>query len=182
MSLSASNKFRVAGENTTNIFTDAQYNSDSERTGGYTAGVSIKSKIMNTTLRETSLVATALIEALKSSELIDTDTTTISPRMAVDDLTTMIVNRLKSRTKDLTVTLLASGWGSTAPYSQTVSVDGVTTTSTQFVSLTSTSTTEQTTAIRAADLQDGGQALGTITLLAYGTKPTIDLPIRVCIK
>ena len=77
-------------------------------------------------------------------------------------------------------TLLASGWtGDSAPYTYTLSVTGVTADSHQEFCPGLDITTAQLTALQAANIQDGGQAEGTVTLKAFGTKPTIDLPIRV---
>lgn len=79
-----------------------------------------------------------------------------------------------------TATLLASGWtGDSAPYSYTLSLTGVTADSNQEFLPALDITAEQLTALQAANIQDGGQAEGTVTLKAFGTKPTIDLPIRV---
>jgi hypothetical protein len=79
--------------------------------------------------------------------------------------------------------MTASGWsGAIAPYSQTLSIDGVTVTSANEVLPGTSITSDQLTALQAANLQDGGQAVGSITLLAYGDKPLIDIPIRVIIR
>ena len=40
-------------------------------------------------------------------------------------------------------------------------------------------TAEQLKALQSANIQDGGQAANTMTLKAYGDKPTVDIPIRV---
>jgi hypothetical protein len=80
-------------------------------------------------------------------------------------------------------TLLASGWtGDSAPYSYTLSVTGVTADSHQELLPALDITAEQLAALQAANIQDGGQAAGTVTLKAFGTKPTIDLPIRIILR
>ena len=77
-------------------------------------------------------------------------------------------------------TLLASGWtGTSAPYTYTLSVTGVTADSHQEYLPGLDITVAQLTALQAANIQDGGQAEGTVTLKAFGAKPTVDLPIRV---
>lgn len=84
---------------------------------------------------------------------------------------------------DITDTLLASGWmGENAPYIYNLSVTGVTGTSNQELLPALDITTAQLTALQAANIQDGGQAEGTVTLKAFGTKPTIDLPIRIILR
>ena len=83
----------------------------------------------------------------------------------------------------VTTTLPASGWtGTDAPYTQTVSVAGVTATSANEILPGAEITAEQLQALQEANIQDGGQAEGSLTLLAYGDKPTIDLPVRVIVR
>lgn len=80
----------------------------------------------------------------------------------------------------VTATLLAASWtGDAAPYSCALTVSGVTATSNQEVLPALNITAEQLEALQGANIQDGGQAANTMTLKAYGDKPTIDLPIRV---
>lgn len=80
-------------------------------------------------------------------------------------------------------TLSAGSWtGSTAPFSYSLTVTGVTTTSVQEVLPTTDITQTQLTALLGATIQDGGQSANTIVLKAWGTKPTIDLPIRVILR
>ena len=80
----------------------------------------------------------------------------------------------------VTATLLSTGWtGDAAPYSYALTVSGVTATSNQEVLPALNITAEQLEALQSANIQDGGQAANSMTLKAYGDKPTIDLPIRV---
>lgn len=80
----------------------------------------------------------------------------------------------------VTAALLAASWtGDAAPYSYTLTVSGVTATSNQEVLPALNITAEQLEALQGANIQDGGQAANSMTLKAYGDKPTIDLPIRV---
>ena len=76
----------------------------------------------------------------------------------------------------VTATLSASAWADGA---YVLSVDGVTATSNQEVLPAVDITAEQLEALQAANIQDGGQTAGNITLKAYGNVPTIDIPIRV---
>jgi hypothetical protein len=83
----------------------------------------------------------------------------------------------------VTTTLPASAWaGTDAPYSQTISVDGVTATSANEILPGASISASQLELLQLANLQDGGQAAGSITVLAYGGKPTADLPIRVIVR
>ena len=80
----------------------------------------------------------------------------------------------------VTATLLASGWtGSEAPFVYTLAIAGVTATSYQELVPAVNITAEQLKALQAANITDGGQAAGTMTLKAYGKKPTVNIPIRV---
>lgn len=84
---------------------------------------------------------------------------------------------------DITATLLASGWmGENAPYIYNLSVEGVTDTSNQELLPALDITTAQLTALQAANIQDNEQYEGTVSLKAFGTKPTIDLPIRIILR
>lgn len=77
-------------------------------------------------------------------------------------------------------TLLAASWtGSEAPLVYTLAIAGVTATSYQELLPAVNITAEQLTALQAANITDAGQAAGTMTLKAYGKKPTVDIPIRV---
>lgn len=85
--------------------------------------------------------------------------------------------------KTVTATLLAASWtGASAPYTYTLAVNGVTANSNQELLPALTITEEQLTALQAANIQDGGQAANSVTLTAFGDKPTIDLPIRVIVR
>ena len=80
----------------------------------------------------------------------------------------------------VTATLLASGWtGSEAPFVYTLAIAGVTATSYQELLPAVNITAEQLKALQAANITDGGQAAGSMTLNAYGKVPTVDIPIRV---
>ena len=80
-------------------------------------------------------------------------------------------------------TLLASGWsGSSAPYSFTLSAAGVTASNNVELVAPSTVTVAQVEAYQSAAIVTGTQANGSITLKAYGEKPTINLPITVIVR
>lgn len=80
----------------------------------------------------------------------------------------------------VTATLLAASWtGSEAPFVYTLAIAGVTATSYQELLPAVNITAEQLKALQAANITDGGQAAGSMTLKAYGKVPTVDIPIRV---
>jgi hypothetical protein len=77
-------------------------------------------------------------------------------------------------------TLLAASWeGTEVPYTYSLSVSGVTSTSIQEVLLSANITQEQLEAAQSANIQDAGQSKNTILLKAWGEKPAIDIPIRI---
>lgn len=76
----------------------------------------------------------------------------------------------------VTATLAANGWADGA---YILTVDGVTADSNQEILPAVDITAEQLEALQGANIQDGGQTAGNITLKAYGDVPTIDIPIRV---
>ena len=80
-------------------------------------------------------------------------------------------------------TLVATTWtGSTAPYIYTLSLTGVTTTNIIEVLPQSTITTAQEDSLALARISNGTQTTDSIILQAFGTKPTIDLPLTFIIR
>lgn len=69
-----------------------------------------------------------------------------------------------------------------APYMQTVNVEGVTATSANEILPALGITQEQLSELQAANLQDGGQTAGNITLKAFGEEPSVDLPVRIIVR
>lgn len=76
MSTKITNNLKVHGESTTQKYTDAQYNTDTQRINGAQPGTPISSKLINTGLRNATLVTSALIEALKTVVPNSNDLTT----------------------------------------------------------------------------------------------------------
>lgn len=83
----------------------------------------------------------------------------------------------------LSVTLASASWtGTAAPYTYTISNSAITATSTQEVSPATDITADQLTALQSANIIDGGQAVGSMTLKAFGEKPSVDIPVRIIVK
>lgn len=83
----------------------------------------------------------------------------------------------------LSVTLASASWaGTAAPYTYTISNTAITATSTQELSPATNITADQLTALQAANIIDGGQAAGSMTLKAFGEKPSVDIPVRIIVK
>lgn len=83
----------------------------------------------------------------------------------------------------LSVTLASASWtGTAAPYTYTISNAAITATSTQELSPATDITADQLTALQNANIIDGGQAAGSMTLKAFGEKPSVDIPVRIIVK
>ena len=81
----------------------------------------------------------------------------------------------------LTGTLLASGWSTTAPYSQVITINGVTADTNGVIGVADTATRSQYEVAAAANLRKIAQGANTITVMAYGEKPTINIPIEIIV-
>ncbi len=80
-------------------------------------------------------------------------------------------------------TLASASWtGTAAPYTYTISNSAITATSTQELSPATDITADQLSALQAANIIDGGQAAGSMTLKAFGEKPSVDIPVRIIVK
>lgn len=77
------------------------------------------------------------------------------------------------------VTLAAASWENG---SYTLNVSGVTATSPVELLPGASITTEQLAALQGANIQDGGQTAGSITLKAFGTVPAVDVPVRIIVR
>lgn len=83
----------------------------------------------------------------------------------------------------IAVTLASASWtGTAAPYTYTISNDAITATSNQELTPTTDITADQLSALQGANIIDGGQAAGSMTLKAFGEKPSVDIPVRVIVK
>ncbi len=83
----------------------------------------------------------------------------------------------------ITTSTIGVSWvSSTAPYTQRISIHGVTAKSVVEISLPSNATIDQVEAYQALNLQDGGQDIDVITLRAFGEKNTIEIPINIIIR
>lgn len=83
----------------------------------------------------------------------------------------------------LSLALASASWtGAAAPYTYTISNAAITATSTQELSPATDITADQLTALQNANIIDGGQAAGSMTLKAFGEKPSVDIPVRIIVK
>ena len=85
-------------------------------------------------------------------------------------------------TSAVSLTIASTAWtGDEAPYTATVTCNGVTASNHIIVGAGGALTAEQQSAMAAAMIVCTGQGTNTITLSAYGTVPSIDLPVNVMI-
>lgn len=77
-------------------------------------------------------------------------------------------------------TLLASAWsGVDAPYTQVLTVSGLTASQNGTISVAHSATAEQREIAREAMLSVAGQGDGTLTIVADGEMPEFDIPVYI---
>jgi len=83
----------------------------------------------------------------------------------------------------LNATLSADAWtGTAAPYRYALQLPAIHENSVVELLPAALMSEEALSMLQAANIQDGGQGNGILTLLAYGEKPTADLPIRMIVR
>ncbi len=87
-----------------------------------------------------------------------------------------------AKSNKVSATLSASSWSGSGPYTITVTVSGVTTSNNVEVLIPGSATDAQVEAWMAAGIVNGTQAANSITLKAYGDKPSINIPIECIIR
>lgn len=102
--------------------------------------------------------------------------------LEVDEMGRVVMVDRKT-VKDTSISIGTSWSGSSAPYTQVVPCDSLSSSSNVIeISLPSTATAQQVEQFNALVLQDGGQTASTFTLRAFGTKNTVEIPINVIIR
>ena len=90
---------------------------------------------------------------------------------------------LSTKSTEVSATLSSASWvGASAPFTYDLTVSGVTTTSNQELLPSISITSTELLALQEANIIDAGQSTNTISLKAFGTKPTVDIPIRVILR
>lgn len=90
---------------------------------------------------------------------------------------------LSTKSTEVSATLSSASWvGASAPFTYDLTVSGVTTTSNQELLPSTSITSTELLALQEANIIDAGQSANTISLKAFGTKPTVDIPIRVILR
>ena len=88
-----------------------------------------------------------------------------------------------NKSSKVSATMNASSWsGSSAPYTIILSINGVTTSNNVEILIPGSATNAQVEAWMAAGIVNGTQAANSVTLKAYGDKPSINIPIEAIIR
>ena len=87
-----------------------------------------------------------------------------------------------AKSNKVSATLSASSWSGSGPYTITVSVTGVTASNNVEVLIPGSATDAQAEAWMAAGIVNGTQRTNSITLKAYGDKPSINIPIECIVR
>lgn len=109
------------------------------------------------------------------SEMSDTSTNPVQNKIAK-----AYMDKFKATVR--TANIGTTWTGSSVPYTQTLSVLGVTADSIVDIFLSTDATASQVAEYGKLNLQDGGQAAKSITLKAFGTKNTATIPIKIIIR
>jgi hypothetical protein len=91
------------------------------------------------------------------------------------------IGTVASGSSALSLTLASGSWSSATPPTQTITATGVTASNNIIVGIGSGITSAQYDAACAAKLVCTAQGANSITMTAYGTKPTENIPISVVI-
>ena len=127
------------------------------------------------------------VQGIQGETGSDATVTTANVKTALD-ITTLSgdntgdqdLSGLAEKSTTIDSNLLAVNWtGSDAPFSYSLTASGVTATSNQELLPSITIIMDELTALQSANIIDGGQATNTIILKSFGTKPTINVPIRI---
>jgi len=85
------------------------------------------------------------------------------------------------KSRSVTATLLAASWSDTAPYMQSISIEGLTANQNGSIAIAPGVTPEQLQAATNAVLSVSAQTDGGLTISAGHAKPSVDIPVVVVI-
>lgn len=135
--------------------------------------------IFNKETKTYQKVAGTAEAAVVDAEMSDTSTNTVQNKVIK-----AYADKKSEKSKILSYTLSHTLWvGSAAPFTFTLNnVSGVTANNNVELVVPSDISLEQVESYQNAAIVTGTQATDSITLKAYGEKPTIDLPITVIVR
>ena len=117
-----------------------------------------------------------------SATIINDSASSTSTAYSSSKTNTLLSSKVDKSSK-VSVTMNASSWsGSSAPYTITLSINGVTTSNNVEILIPGSATDAQVEAWMAAGIVNGTQDANSVTLKAYGDKPSIDIPIEAIIR
>lgn len=105
----------------------------------------------------------------------------VSTHNVAEDAHNELFEEKANKSFALTGTLLASAWSDTAPYSQVLTIQGVTANTNGIIGVSDVATRSQYEVAASANLRKIAQSTNTVTIMAYGEKPTIDIPIEIIV-
>ena len=113
---------------------------------------------------------------------LTSDSTSDSLSAAQGKALKSLVDAKVAKSSKVSTTIKASSWSGSGPYTNTISVSGVTTSNNVEVLIPGSATDVQVEAWMSAGIVNGTQVANSITLKAYGDKPSIDIPIECIIR
>lgn len=105
----------------------------------------------------------------------------VSTHNQAGDAHSTLFNKKANKSFALTGTLVASAWSDTAPYSQVLTIQGITANTNGVIGVSDNATRSQYEVAASANLRKIAQSTNTVTIMAYGEKPTIDIPIEIIV-
>lgn len=117
-----------------------------------------------------------------SATIINDSASSTNTAYSSSKTNTLLASKVNKSSK-VSATMNASSWsGSSAPYTITLSINGVTTSNNVEILIPGSATNAQVEAWMAAGIVNGTQAANSVTLKAYGDKPSINIPIEAIIR
>ena len=87
---------------------------------------------------------------------------------------------IAAKSEPIQIILAATDWyGDTAPYTQNITVDGMSPDKNGIAAVSQTAATEQMTAAENAKLRVTGQSEDVVTISCFGEKPGVNIPVSI---
>jgi hypothetical protein len=168
----------VASTAKTEAVTAAATDATSKANAAKAAAIETASGDATTKANNAQTNAVASAKSYTDAEIVKVNNKVTTNANAITTLDGKVANKA-DKANAVSATLSAGSW---SDGSYVLTVSGVTATSNQEILPALNITAEQLEALQSANIQDGGQANGSVTLKAFGDVPTIDIPIRVIVR